>query len=71
MVTRTDGGDEAQGTHPAIRTLREDAAVAALQGLLSNPSTVGSSTEIVPTVTFMAVLLADQLIAELAKEKTS
>jgi hypothetical protein len=70
MVTKTDGETSASG-NPLIRTLREDAAVAAMQGLLSNTATVGSATEIAPTVTFMAVLLADQLIVELAKEKQS
>lgn len=69
MVTRIDGNDKA--AHPALRTLREDAAVAALQGLLANPGTAGNSTEIAPTVTFMAVMLADGLIAELAKGEQS
>jgi hypothetical protein len=65
MVTRTDGS-EGQG-HPALRTLREDAAVAALGGLLANPATTGTDTQVGPSVVFTAVSLADQLVAELAK----
>lgn len=65
MVTKTDGGDENQ--HPAIRTLREDAAIAAMQGILANSATTGTDTGIVPSVTHMSVLLADQLVARLAE----
>lgn len=69
MVTRTDGTNDA--SHPALRTLREDAAVAALQGLLANSATTGTDTQIGPSVVFTAVSLADQLIAELSKEQRS
>ena len=70
MVTRTDGETSASG-HPALRTLREDAAVAIIGGLLANPATTGTDTQIGPSVVFTAVSLADQLVAELAKEKQS
>lgn len=69
MVTRTDGS-EGEG-HPALRTLREDAAIAAMTGILANPATTGSDTSIAPSVAHMSVLLADQLVAALAVEKQS
>ena len=68
MVTKTDGETSASG-NPLIRTLREDAAVAALQGLLANSATTGTDTQIGPSVVFTAVSLADQLVAELAKKE--
>lgn len=67
MVTRTDGG-EGEG-HPALRTLREDAAIAAMTGILANPNTTGTDTSIGPSLTHLSVLLADQLVAALAAEK--
>jgi len=67
MVTRTDGSNE-QG-NPALRSLRDDAAIAIIQGLLANPNTHGTETQIGPPLVFTAVSLADQLVAELRKEK--
>lgn len=69
MVTRTDGSNE-QG-NPALRTLRDDAALAIITGLLANPNTQGTDTQIGPPLVFTAVSLADQLVKELRKEKQS
>ena len=68
-MMRTDGETSSSG-NPAMRSLREDAAVAILSGLLANPATTGTDTQIGPSVVFTAVSLADQLIEELKKERT-
>lgn len=61
MVTRTDGSNE-EG-NPALRTFRDDAALAIIQGLLANPNTQGTDTQIGPSLVFTTWALADQLIA--------
>jgi hypothetical protein len=70
MATKTDGETSASG-NPLIRTFREDAAITIMGGLLANPATTGTDTQIGPSVVFMAVSLADQLAAELSKEPRS
>lgn len=65
MAMRTDGTNESG--HPNVRTFVQDAAIAALQGLLANPSTTGTDTQIGPSITFTAASLARQLEAELSK----
>lgn len=68
-MQRTDGTDANQ--QPLLRSFLQDAAIAALQGLLANPATTGTDTQIGPSVVFTAASLARQLEAELNKDKQS